>query len=103
MTERTLGVKRTFFLGQFKNIVFEDIISNLPEKVWRNQKVLDLLTSLQLISVEISFRKYQSLVGHMREMSLEDSLVYLEQLRGDTIDSIKEVLNGDTVDQQEDT
>lgn len=95
-SKREIKVHRTYFLGNFKNIRIESGISNLPENLWTNPEAMDLFGSLLLIYVERDFRKYQALLGKVGEISLEESLALLNDMRDETYKEIQQLLqNGE--------
>lgn len=96
MTERQISVHRTFFLGQYKNIRIESGIDHIPQDIWTNPKAMDLLGNLLLVHAERDFRKYQELLKRVGELSLEESLAVLNDMRDETYREIQELLaNGE--------
>lgn len=93
---REIKIHRTYFLGNYKNIRIESGISSIPESLWTNPEAMDLFGSLLLIYVERDFRKYQALLGKVGEISLEESLALLNDMRDETYKEIQQLLqNGE--------
>lgn len=93
---RQLGVKRLYSLGDFKNITFDDILTEVPQELAFDTTFVNQVKFLQLISIEIAFRRY---VKMMEEYPLSGEgrmIEALEDLRQETINSIQEIINGDT-------
>jgi hypothetical protein len=89
--DRKVRIERTFFLGQFKNIKVEDEINGIPEHLALNEEFVNSLYYLLLISVELTYRKYQKLNLELPD-NLEDSLAVLENMKGSTIETIKRLI-----------
>jgi hypothetical protein len=99
MAERKISYDRTFYLGQFKNLKVNHTVDKLPDHIWTNPDAVELISSLLLIAVERDFRRYQLLVKKVGDLSLEDSLAYLSDLRNETYKEIQNLLkNGDVND-----
>jgi hypothetical protein len=79
--ERTLSVDRLFSVGQFNNIRFSDTISGLPEYVAVNPDLLNKLRFLQLVQIELDFRKYLKLMDETGALSIDESIKLLNDLR----------------------
>lgn len=95
-SKREIKVHRTYFLGQYKNIRIESGISSIPEDLWTNPEAMDLFGSLLLIYAERDFRKYQALLKKVGELSLEESLALLNDMRDETYREIQQLLqNGE--------
>lgn len=95
-SQREIKVHRTYFLGQYKNIRIESGISSIPESLWTNPDAMDLLGSLLLIYAERDFRKYQELLKQVGELSLEESLALLNDMRDEVYREIQQLLqNGE--------
>lgn len=99
MAERRIDYNRTYFLGQFKNLKINHALEGLPEHIWTNPDAMDLLSYSLLIATERDFRRYQLLVKEVGELTLEDGLAYLSDLRDETYKEIQKLLkNGETED-----
>ena len=93
---RQLGVKRLYSLGDFKNITFDDILTEVSQELAFDTTFVNQVKFLQLVSIEIAFRRY---VKMMEEYPLSGEgrmIEALEDLRQETINSIQEIINGDT-------
>lgn len=96
MAGRTIDYNRTYFLGQFKNLKINHALDDLPEHIWTNPDALDLLSYALLVATERDFRRYQLLVKEVGELTLEDGLAYLSDLRDETYREIQKLLkNGE--------
>ncbi len=97
--ERKIDYNRTFYLGQFKNLKVGHTVEDLPEHIWTNPDAIELISYLLLIATERDFRRYQLLVKEVGELTLEDGLAYLSDLRDETFRDIQKLLkNGETGD-----
>lgn len=57
---RTLRTKRLYFLGDFRNIEFEDEFE-LPDDISGNHDIVGKVRELQILQIEKAFREYQKL------------------------------------------
>lgn len=94
--ERSIKIERLFSLGNYKNIRLDDGVDNIPQNMWTNKEVMENLTYLVMLSIELSFRRYLKLSEKIQDMSLEDSITYLDKVKTDTYELIKQLTNGET-------
>lgn len=92
MSERSLGVERLYSLGDYKNIKFSDVINGIPEELYMYDDAIKKIRLLQIIDIEIMFRKYLELFKQLNGMDYETAMEYLEDLRVNTIRNIKDVI-----------
>jgi len=92
--DRSLAVERTYSLGQYQNIKLHDSIDNLPEEVVFNTDVMNEIRYLQFIQLELDLRRYLQLVDKIHPYNTEEAVGYLEEVKVQTIDLIKELFNG---------
>lgn len=90
---RTLHVERLFSLGEWRNIRFSDEISDLPADIMFNEELIGKIRYLQLVDVEVAFRKYLELNKSIPS-GPEAEMAYLEEVKVDTLAQIKSLLNG---------
>lgn len=88
---RKIGVIRTYFLGNFKNVKVEDELDDIPEHLALDKDFMNAVYYLMLVSVELAYRKYQQLNMEL-PTTLEDSLAVLEDIKGSTMESIKQLI-----------
>ncbi len=93
---RQIGIKRLYSLGDFKNITFDDVMTEVPQEFALDTVFVSQVKFLQLISIEIAFRRYVKIMEDFPLAGGEEMVKALEELRQDTVDSIQEILNGDT-------
>lgn len=94
---RQIGVKRLYSLGDYKNITFDDIMTEVPEQLAFDAELVSQIKFLQLISIEEAFRKYIRLMEKYPLTGEDHMIDALEKLRQDTIKSIQSILpNGHT-------
>jgi len=92
VSERSLGVERLYSLGDYKNIKFSDVINGIPEELYMYDDAIKKIRLLQIIDIEIMFRKYLELFKQLNGMDYETAMEYLEDLRVNTIRNIKDVI-----------
>ena len=95
--KREIGTERLYSLGDFKNIKFMDIIVELPEKLVLHDALVNEVKFLQLVSIELAFRRYMRLMEEVPLAWGQEAIEALEKIRQDTINTITSLLqNGDT-------
>ena len=94
--ERQIGIKRLYSLGDFRNITFDDVISNVPSELLFDATLVGQIKFLQLISIELAFRRYLNMMEKFPLTTEQRSIEALEQIRQKTVDSIQEIINGHT-------
>lgn len=95
--KREIGTERLYSLGDFKNIKFMDIIVEVPQEFITNDGLVNEVRFLQLVSIELAFRRYMRLMEEVPLAWGQKSIEALEAIRQDTIKSITSLLeNGDT-------
>lgn len=92
--ERNLSVERTYSLGQYQNIKLFDSIGELPEEVITNPELVKQIRQLQLVQLELDYRNYIKLSEKLHPVSMEESVAILEELKVNTIDTIKDLFSG---------
>lgn len=96
---RDLHVERLYSLGDYKNIKFSDVISDLPKEVMFNNELIEKIQFLQMINMERMFRIYLDLNRTLGEMNSETIAKYLEEVRLSTLEDIKNLMNGTLKDE----
>jgi hypothetical protein len=95
--KREIGTERLYSLGDFKNIKFMDIIIEVPQELVMNDNLINEVKFLQLVSIELAFRRYMRLMEEVPLAWGQKSIEALEKIRQDTIKTITSLLkNGDT-------
>lgn len=101
--QRTLSVKRLYSLGQFKNITFENVLSDIPEEMATNEKIVQLLYTQQYLACEIAYRNYYNLVERISKEGVEDVLEFLENERNQTLTELYEEIKKTKENPQKET
>ncbi len=95
--KREIGTERLYSLGDFKNIKFMDIIVDVPDELALENGLVAEIKFLQLVSIELAFRRYMRLMEEVPLAWGQKSIEALEQIRQDTINTITSLMkNGDT-------
>lgn len=98
--KRSIGVERTYFLGNYKNLRLIDTISELPVKFVEDPSALEKLRLLQFITIELAFQKYIQLNKGFVQYTPEDAIPLLEELRTNTLEDLKIVFNNHNEDEE---
>jgi len=87
---RTVKMERMFSFGDFKHLkVFDDIVE-IPDAL--NQRLVEEIEYLQLVTIEIAFKRYANLAKKANTLKEEDVLKFLEEERDRTFTEIKSIL-----------
>jgi hypothetical protein len=96
---RKLTTERLFSLGDYKNIKFTDEISDIPEKWFLNEEVINRLKYLQLIQIEMDHKNYAKLSSMITECATVDKMLEeLEKLRQTTLQELLEKLTNGKIE-----
>jgi len=93
---RRSTIRRLYPTERYGNIEFTDEINDIPDQICLNEELMDQLRYLQMLTVEISFRRYIDLYEKAHTISeeqLAEALSYLEQERETTTQLIQKILN----------
>ena len=90
--KQTIGMERSFFLGDYKILKVSDIITEIPEELINNKEVQSLLRMLQMIRLDKSHVAYRLHASKVYGLEYEDALALLNDLEMDTIKTLKEIL-----------
>lgn len=100
--ERESRIERLFTLGQYKNIKFDDAFLGIPESLAADPDFMSKLQLLQMIQIDIAYREYVGLQKNIANLSLEDSMAFLEETRGSIYDAIRQqIKNGNSSPKEE--
>lgn len=94
MILRSLKVERLYPLGDYKNIKFIDEIDGIPADVALNPEVVSKLRLLQMVGLELTFKRYLDLGRETEKMKPEQIQEYLEKVKLDITDDLTTLLNG---------
>ena len=88
--KRSLTINRRFYLGDYRWLELTDTLVELPEGL--NQKLAEEINYLQLITVELAFKRYAELTKTANTLKEEDVLAFLEKERDKTFTEIKSLI-----------
>lgn len=86
-------------MGKFENVRFVDEVKDLPEAVCLNEELMNKIRYLQMVDVELAYRKYLELYQQAYTLSLEEmakTITFLETEREITMKNIQSILNPQT-------
>ncbi len=96
--ERQIRTKRLYWLGDYRNIEFEDNIEGIgidDPDVILNENFVSNIRYLQLVTIELAYRRYANLVTkYPHSMAFDEAIKALEEEREAALITIKESLNG---------
>lgn len=92
---RQIATKRLYSLGDYKNITFDDVITDVPTDLMFDQKLVGQIKFLQLVSVELAYRRYMDLASKVPyNMAPEEAIDILENMKHELITDIQKIVNG---------
>ena len=90
--KRTVGVERSFKISDFNIVKPTEFLSDIPDKFALNDEFISKVRFIQLLGVELTFRKYLKLKTFVDAISLEDAIEFLEEQKAHTIDELKQII-----------
>ena len=92
--DRTITTRRLYRTADYENIEFTDVITDVPEEIWKNNDASKLLRYLQLVEVEYNFLRYKSLQSKLGKTPTVDKLMELiEEERTRTFDELFQIIS----------
>jgi hypothetical protein len=91
--ERELSVERLYFLGNYRNIKFSNLLKGIPEHIAKSDRATSLLFFQQALACEIAYRKYYEIVESIAKEEIQDAVGYLEKKREQTLEELLEEIN----------
>jgi hypothetical protein len=89
---RTSQIDRLYPLGDYRNIRFSDTIADIPDKLAMDSEFMAAIRYLQMVEIEITFRRYIELTNKVGTIKFEEAMKILEDLRVETMGKIKATL-----------
>lgn len=90
---RTVGVERTFAIGDMNFIKPMEQLTEIPEELATNETFINKVRFLQLINLDLTYRKYLALKRKIDIMSPTDAIAELERLKSNAMDEMNQILN----------
>ena len=79
--KRSLGVERTYTLGDYKNLRVSDYINDIPEELMLNDEFVSSVRLLQLMRLDAVYYEYQkNTATRIDNISAEEALEYIDKL-----------------------
>jgi len=100
--KQILEVKRLYPLGDYKNITFTDVLSEVPGEYFLNSNLQGTLRMLQFIRMDKCYFDYVRMAKKVHELGIEDAIAMLNGFETETITTLEELLkNGETLKTKE--
>jgi hypothetical protein len=84
---RTLSVERTYALAQYQNIKLHDSLE-IPEEYALDPVLVNKFRYLQLLQLEIDYKKYVELMEKTHKYTPSEAIDYLEEGKVNILDEI---------------
>jgi hypothetical protein len=93
---RELRMERLHYLGDYRNLKFIDVISELPDDIAFNGELISALRWLQLMQSEKTYYRYAVLANKYKEKNAEECLAIVSKMHEETLLELKELFkNGE--------
>lgn len=90
---RTVGVERTFFISDFNLIKPMEYMNDIPEKLSTDETFINKVRFVQLLNLELTFKKYLVLKSGIDQLSPIDAIAKLEELKSKAMNELNQILN----------
>jgi hypothetical protein len=91
--KRTVGVERTYFISDYNVIKPMESLVDIPEELAMDENFVNKVRFVQILSLDLTFKKYLVLKGKIDQLSLTDAIAELERLKANATDEIYQILN----------
>lgn len=92
----SIGVERTYNLGDYKSLRVSDYINDIPEELMLNADFMDSLRVLQMMRCDKVFFTYQkesqTYKNASKEFSIEDALRTIDEVSVSRMEGLKKVM-----------
>ena len=95
---RELKMERLHYLGDYRNIKFVDVISDLPDDIAFNGELISALRWLQLMQSEKTFYRYLVLGSQYKDKNAEECLAIVSKLHEETLLELKELFKNGKIE-----
>ncbi len=86
---RTLGIERTYSLGNYKNIRVTDIITDVPEEWMLNEEITSKLRLLQLMRADSVYYTYlKKSPTYVDGITTEDAIEAIDKITISTTEKL---------------
>jgi hypothetical protein len=89
---REIGVERLYSLGDYKNIKFSDVITDIKQEYCVDQNLMEKVRYLQMLAIETSFYRYIELAKRIGTVKQEEAMELLSGELERTLEEIKQIL-----------
>lgn len=97
--ERKVGVERLYYLGDYKNIKFTNEVSEIPELLSENDRVMELIHKQAYLACEFAYRQYVEMIEDINEKfttvengrKVTDSQAVMEFLQSERTQTLKDL------------
>jgi hypothetical protein len=86
---RNSHVERVYPLGDYKTLRLSDDIIDIPMPLAMDKEFMGLVRYLQLVEVEITYRKYFELLKQTNAITVDEAMKFLAKVQEDTMGEIK--------------
>ena len=91
--KRSVGVERTFSISNYNNLKPMEFLSEIPDELAMDSSFINKVRFIQLINLELTYRKYLVLKDKMDQESPEVAIANLEELKSNAMDELNQILN----------
>ena len=91
--KRTVGVERSYFISNFNIIKPMEYMNDIPENLMMDENFVNKVRFIQLLDLELIWKKYIILKGRIDQMSPVDAVAKLEELKSNAMDELNQIFN----------
>jgi len=89
---KKISIERHYWLGDFKHIKIIEETAEIPNELSNNEEFIEAVTLLTLLHIEKTYNKYLKVLNSTKGLSIEDALLYLEDLTVREVDTLEKIL-----------
>ena len=90
---RSLGMERTFTLGNYKNLKVYDSIDNIPSELMLNNEFINTLRMLQILKLDETYFNYvQTSPSMMDGVTAEQAIEMIEEVTTSTTEKMNKAI-----------
>lgn len=90
--KKSIGIERTYFLGQFKNIKYSTKVEDIPENLLLNPQFIEALKTSMYLEADRAYFEYMknSLTVAPEKVSPEEALAMIDEVAVERLENLKQ-------------
>jgi len=91
--KRTVGVERSYFISDYNIIKPMEVLTEIPSEFALNEEFINKVRFMQLINLELTFKKYLLFKEQVDKLSPIEAIEFLEGKRAELTDKLNQIVN----------